>query len=577
MIPAAVYIIAGYDVVINAVKHVIKGKFLDENALMTIASICAFVIGEYAEACAVMLFYQVGEMIQDSVQERSERSITALCDIRPDTAVIIKNGSELSVPAQDVKIGEVIIVRPGERIPIDGEVISGESFLDTSALTGESVPRRASVGDTVLSGSQNTEGVLKIKTTAGFENSAASRILKLTRSNREKKAKAERFITTFAKYYTPAVVALALIIAVVFPFFDGMSFAKWVYRGCIFLVLSCPCALVISVPLTLFAGIGAASSQGIMIKGGAYLESLTRLETVAFDKTGTLSEGIFTVTEVSSDKALELAAMCEYYSTHPIARAVTDSYNGEIDTSRISGYTEIAGRGVSALIDGTPVLCGSILLMKDNGIQCEPVTGAGSVVYIAAGGKFAGYITVSDRIKSSAKAAVAELSRLGAASIMLTGDRESEAEAAAEAIGISNYRAGLLPEDKSSILSELLKNKSKNRTVAFCGDGINDAPSLTLADIGIAMGGLGSDSAVEASDVVIMNDNPMQVANAVKLAKSVRSIMWQNIILSIGVKLIVMLLGAFGLSNMWWAMFADVGVAVIAILNSLRALYIKVK
>ena len=573
------YIILGYDIVWNAIKNIFKGRLFNENFLMSIASIGAFAVGEHPEAVAVMLFYQVGEALQERAAQKSRNSITELMDIRPDYANIEVNGTITKVSPSEISIGDIIIVKPGEKIPLDGTITSGETYLDTKALTGESVPRKATSGDTVLSGSLNTGSPIYIKVEKTYGESTVSKILDMVEHAQSKKAKSEKFISVFAKYYTPIVVALAVIVMFIPPLFLG-DFRTWIYRGLMFLVVSCPCALVVSIPLGFFAGIGCASKNGILVKGSNFIEKLAKLDTVVFDKTGTLTKGVFAVKDVYSvidkNELIKYAVYAEFYSTHPIAVSVKNAYNDTIDTSKISNYTEISGMGISADIDGHKVLAGNGRLLESNNISYEKAEShIGSIIYIAVDGKFGGYIVISDEIKSDSKYAISALKQLNIKSVMLTGDVKKNADYTAEQIGIDKVYSQLLPQDKVAKLEEILSSKNPKKNVAFVGDGINDAPVLMRSDVGIAMGGIGSDSAIEAADVVLMTDEPSKIAKASKISAKTMSVIIQNIVFAIGVKVLVMILSVLGISTMWLAIFADVGVSLLAILNSLRALYYK--
>ncbi len=573
----AAYIVLGYDIVLRAVKNLFKGHVFDENFLMAVASIGAFIVGEHPEAVAVMLFYQVGESLQDMAVDKSRKSITELMDIRPDYANIEKDGKIERISPENVSINDIIVVKNGEKVPLDGIVTDGKSYLDTSALTGESVPRTIREGGEVLSGSINTGSPLKIRVTKAYHDSTVSKILEMVEHAQGKKAKSEKFITSFARVYTPVVVGLAVLLALLPPLLLHEEFSKWIYRGLIFLVVSCPCALVVSIPLGFFAGIGCASRSGILVKGGNYLEALSKLESVVFDKTGTLTKGVFRVSKIcgaDENELLKLAAYAEYYSNHPIAASIKSAY-GDIDKDKIFDYTEHSGMGISANIDGHKVLAGNAKLM--NGIAVPDVSESGSVVYIARDGEYMGYIVISDEIKPDSRGAVEGLNAEGINTVMLTGDAEKSAADTAEMLGIRDYHAQLLPQDKTAKMEEIISKKSENRVCAFVGDGINDAPVLSLADIGIAMGGLGSDSAIEAADVVLMTDEPSKLLKGIKIAKKTMRIIKQNIAFALGIKVIVMALSALGLSNMWMAIFADVGVALLAVLNALRALRISKK
>lgn len=567
------YLILGYDILIKAFKNILNGKIFDENFLMSLATFGALAIKEFHEAAGVMLFYQIGEMLQDIAVGKSEKSINEIMDIRPDFAYVLRDGKKIRMNAADVNIGEVIVVSPGERIPIDGIVIFGDTFLDTSCLTGESTPIHVSDGDEVLGGAVNTNGVIHVRTIRQYEDSAASRIIDVMRNSIGRKAKSEKFITVFAKKYTPAVIVLAAIIAVIPPFFDKMSFAKWIYRALIFLVVSCPCALVISVPLGFFAGIGAASQKGIIVKGGNTLEKLAVADTVVFDKTGTLTEGIFEVSKICCNGVksdfLKLLAYAEYYSNHPVASAVKKVYNQKIDEKRISDYKEIAGKGISAVIDGRQIFAGNIRLMQDFDIDVKDVDTSGTAVHMSADGEYLGYLTVSDKIRDVS--AVKALQKMGLNTVMLTGDKYSSACKIASLAGIDEFKSDLLPQDKVSEFEKL----SDGHNCIFTGDGINDAPVLALAAVGIAMGGIGSDAAIEAADAVLMNDDLSKIPTAIKISRRTMKIIKENIIFSIAIKIVIMLLSVFGIASMWLAIFADVGVALLATLNSARALKTK--
>lgn len=573
------YIILGADVVMRALKNILKGRVFDENFLMTISTVGAFAIGEYPEAVAVMLFYQIGELFQDMAVRRSRKSISSLMDIRPDSANVKRNGAWISVSPQEVAVGEIIVVKPGEKIPLDGVVIDGESMLDTRALTGESVPRSIKKGDTALSGCINQSGAVTIEVTKEYGESTVSKIIDLVENAASRKAPTENFITKFARYYTPAVVILAALLAVVPPLLFGGVWAEWINRSFVFLVISCPCALVISVPLTFFGGIGSASRKGVLVKGSNYLEALNSLETVVFDKTGTLTKGVFRVSDINTDngftggQVLQLAAAAESMSNHPIARSIAEEYGGEIDESKITDYSEISGHGISAVYDGSRVLVGNDKLMKRFGINFKKCEKAGTVVYVACDGKYAGSILISDEIKSDSRKAISQLKALGVKNtVMLTGDNEEIAKAVSGELGLDVYHSQLLPDQKVEILERLDKSKGKGGKLAFVGDGVNDAPVLARADIGIAMGGLGSDAAIEAADVVLMTDEPSKLVEAVKTAKATRRIVKQNIIFALAVKAAFLVLGAFGIAGMWEAVFGDVGVMLLAVLNAMRIL-----
>lgn len=575
----AAYLTAGADILLKALKNILKGEVFDENFLMSIATLGAFAIKEYPEAVMVMILYQIGEYLQDKAVEKSKNSIAELMDIRPDHAnVIDKHGDVLSKNPQDVVIGDTIIVKTGEKIPLDGTITEGKAIVDTSALTGESLPRELKEGDAALSGCINTNGYLKIRVTKLFGESTVSKILELVEHASAKKAKAENFITKFAKYYTPAVVAGAVVLAVLPPVIYGGGFSLWLERALTFLVISCPCALVISVPLSFFAGIGGASKNGILIKGSSYLEALSKPETVIFDKTGTLTQGSFEVTQIvpfngfSPEELLKYTAMAENYSNHPIAISLKKAYDKDIDDSQIKDIEEIAGYGVKATVDGALILTGNSKLMEKFNVDYVKNNESGTVVYTSKDGHYLGYIVISDEIKKDAIVAVESLKKLVKNVVMLTGDSKTAAEYTARKLGIEKVYSQLLPGDKVEKTEEIIRAKYKNKTVIFVGDGINDAPVLTRADVGIAMGALGSDAVIEAADVVIMDDKPSKIATAIKIAKKTMSIVKQNIIFAIGVKVLFLTLGAMGFITMWGAVFADVGVTLIAVLNSLRAL-----
>ena len=544
---------------------------------MTVATIGAFSISEYPEAVAVMLFYEIGETIQGYAVNKSRSSISSLMDIRADYANIIIDGKEKKVSPETVKVEDIILVKPGEKIPLDGIVVEGESFVDTSALTGESVPRKIAVNDEILSGGINTNGVLKVKVTKKFGESTVSRILEMVENAANKKANTEKFITKFAKVYTPIVVALAILIAVVPSIFiKDALFSTWLYRALVFLVVSCPCALVVSVPLGFFAGIGGASKKGVLVKGSNYLELLKDLETVVFDKTGTLTEGVFTVTEINTnniqkEKLIEVAAMAESFSNHPIAISIIKEYGKEIDKEVIEEYEEIAGHGIKAVINNEEILIGNAKLMNQFNISYNEVDSIGTVVYCAINGEFKGSIVISDKIKENAAEALINLKAAGVKkTVMLTGDNKKTAEKVGEKVNIDEVHSELLPLGKVKEVEKLLKASNKNGRLAFVGDGVNDAPVLARADIGIAMGGIGSDAAIEAADVVLMKDDINALVDAINVSKKTNKILWQNIIFALGEKVIVMVLGTFGIANMWTAVFADVGVTIIAIINSTR-------
>ncbi|MDD4343719.1 MAG: heavy metal translocating P-type ATPase [Eubacteriales bacterium] len=580
------YILTGGDVVLKAVKNIAKGEIFDENFLMVIATFGAFLIGEYPEAVAVMIFYKIGEAFQDRAIDNSKKSIKALMDIKPDYANLFENGQEKIVSPATVEPGSIILVKPGEKIPLDGIITEGNSSLDTSALTGESKLREVYPGDEILSGSVNTNGLLKVQTTKTFSQSAVNKIIELVQHAGNKKADTEKFITKFARYYTPAVVALAVVIALVPPFIiPGAEFYDWIYRALVFLVISCPCALVISIPLGFFAGIGAASRKGILVKGGNYLEALNYVDTVIFDKTGTLTKGTFAITSVISDKdftekeILEFAAIAESHSSHPIAKSIKEAWGKEISSERIKEYSEIAGQGVMVKTEEETIYLGNEKLGKLQGleeinvIEGENIDTDSVSVYLWINKRFAGQIILSDVIREESAATVTGLKSFGIKDIiMLTGDEKFTAEKVAKKLGISKVFSQLLPQEKLEILESNLQTKGKNQKTVFIGDGINDAPVLARADIGIAMGGIGSDAAVEAADIVFMKDNPASLLDALKVAKDTKKIVWQNIVLALGIKVVIMTFGIAGLAGMWEAVFADVGVALIAILNSVRIL-----
>lgn len=576
----AAYLIAGGDVLLTALKNIKKGDFFDENFLMGVATLGAFAIGEYPEAVMVMVLYQIGEYYQHKAVEKSRRSVTELMDIRPDYANIEEGGGLVRKSPEEIKTGDIIVVCAGEKIPLDGVVVEGEASVDTSALTGESVPRNIKEGGNAVSGCINTNGLLKIRVTKEFGESTVSKILELVENASAKKAKAENFITKFAKYYTPAVVLGAVLLAVLPPLVTGADFAIWIKRALTFLVISCPCALVISVPLGFFAGIGGASRNGILVKGSCYLETLSKPDTIVFDKTGTLTKGVFSVTSispeagVSEEELLKAAAMAENYSSHPIAQSLKKAYGKTINSEDVKDVTEIAGSGVRANVEGNEILAGNSKLMEKFSIDYKKAPGDGTVVYAAKNGKYLGYIVISDVIKEDSGKTIETLKNLQVKTVMLTGDNFEAAEKTAAALGLDEFYAHLLPEDKVAKLEEIISSKQKNKSVIFAGDGINDAPVLTRADAGIAMGGLGSDAAIEAADIVIMNDSPSKIILAVKIARKTMSIVKQNIVLALTIKALFLLLGTVGLMSMWGAVFADAGVTLIAVLNSLRALRI---
>lgn len=571
------YLIAGGDVVLKAIKHILKGKVFDENFLMVLATVGALAIGEYPEAVMVMVLYQIGEMLQDYAVEKSKKSISSLMNIRPDYANIVVNSELIKKNPEDVKIGDTIVVKTGEKIPLDGIVINGHASIDTSALTGESVPKCLKTGDNAVSGCINTNGVLTIKVEKEFGESTVSKILELVEHASSKKAKAENFITKFARYYTPAVVFGAVALAILPPLFiQGAQFSTWLQRALTFLVISCPCALVISVPLGFFAGIGGASRNGILIKGACYIEALSKPYTVVFDKTGTLTKGTFAITSINPVKnittnyLLKVSAYAENYSNHPIASSIKNAFAEKIDKDLINNVEEIAGNGVKATVNGKEILAGNCKLMKMFNIAYIEAENIGASIYIAENGKFIGSITISDELKSDSKLAIEKLNKKVKQTVMLTGDSKTPAEYVAKELGIKNVYSELLPSQKVEKLEELIE--AKQGSVIFVGDGINDAPVLTRADVGIAMGGLGSDSAIEASDVVIMTDEPSKVSKVISIAHKTMTIVKENIAFALGIKALFLILGAFGFVTMWGAVFADVGVTLIAVINSLRAL-----
>lgn len=580
------YFVIGGDIMYKAVRNISHGQVFDENFLMLIATIGAFVVGEYSEGVAVMLFYQVGELFQSYAVNRSRQSITQLMDICPEYANLEEDGKVSQVDPDDVEVGSIIVVKPGERVPLDGIVIEGESMVDTSSLTGESVPRRVAKDSEIISGCVNGSGLLRVKTTKEFDDSTVTRILELVENASSKKAKAENFITKFAKYYTPVVVIGALLLAVIPPIIFGGNFFDWLQRACIFLVISCPCALVISVPLSFFGGIGAASSSGILVKGGNYLEVAADLDTIVFDKTGTLTKGEFEVNElltadgVSEAELLEAAAYAENFSDHPIAASIKRAFakeGNEIAAERISDVKEVAGHGIRILLDGAEVFAGNEKLLSDNSIAAVPTEKPGTVVYVAKSGSYMGCVIISDTIKPEARQAIKSLKQAGVKqTVMLTGDRKKAGEAVAKELGIDTVYTQLLPADKVAKVEELLAQHTDGKgKVAFVGDGINDAPVLSRADIGIAMGSMGSDAAIEAADIVLMDDDTTKIAKVVTIARKTLVIVRQNIVFALAVKAFILILGAFGLANMWEAVFADVGVSVIAILNAMRMLRVK--
>ena len=595
------YVLIGWDIVYKAFRNIRNGQVFDENFLMTVATFGAFGVGEYSEAVAVMLFYQVGELFQSYAVNRSRQSITELMDICPEYANIEEDGQLKQVEPDDVQVGDIIVVKAGERIPLDGKVVFGNSMVDTSALTGESVPRKVAEGDDIISGCVNGSGLLRVQVTKEFDDSTVAKILELVENASSKKAHVENFITRFARYYTPLVVMGAVLLAVIPPLFFGQSWSEGVRRACTFLVISCPCALVISVPMSFFSGIGAASKKGVLIKGSNYLEALSEMDTIVFDKTGTLTKGEFKVTEIHavtgspvpeasevprtrvwaasqpSDEGkrslLELAALAESYSDHPISRSIKDAWGDAIDMNRVSNAQEISGHGVQAEIDGHTVLAGNSKLMKEMNVAYQECMSMGTVVYVALDGVYCGYIVIADSIKNEAFEAIKNLKKVGVRrTVMLTGDKKEVGEAVAARLGLDEVHAELLPGDKVAKVEELLAQQTGKHRLAFVGDGINDAPVLSRADVGIAMGSMGSDAAIEAADIVLMDDNPARIADVVRISRKTMSIVKQNIVFALGVKAVVLLMGAAGMANMWEAVFADVGVSVIAILNAMRAL-----
>lgn len=576
------YLIVGLEIVLKAIRNIFKGKVFDENFLMAIATIGAFVIGEYPEAVAVMLFYQIGEAFQDYAVDKSRKSIISLMDIRPDFANIQRNGKIDKINPEEVNVGDIIVVKPGEKVPLDGIIVKGTSMIDTSALTGESVPKEIKEQDEILSGCINENGVLEVKVTKKFGESTASKILDLVENASSKKSKSENFISKFAKYYTPIVVVTAVLLAIIPPMiFNRAEWIEWIHRALTFLVVSCPCALVISIPLGFFGGIGGASKIGVLVKGSNYLEALSNTEIMVLDKTGTLTEGVFEVQQInpidiSKEDLIKYATYAESFSNHPIAISLKKAYGKEIVNKEVSETQELSGLGVRAVIDGESVLVGNEKLMKENCIDYIKSEEIGTILYIAVNNKFAGTIVISDKIKTDAKETIDKLKKDNIKKIvMLTGDKRKVGENVAKKLDIDEVYTELLPSDKVEKVEELMKNKSENGNLAFIGDGINDAPVLAISDIGIAMGGLGSDAAIEAADVVLMTDEPSRVVDAIKISKKTMTIVKQNIIFAISIKLIVLILSAIGISNMWQAVFADVGVSILAILNALRALYIR--
>ena len=578
------YLVVGLEILKKAVKNIKNGQVFDENFLMSIATIGAFLLGEYLEGIAVMLFYQIGELFQSYAVNQSRKSISDLMDIRPDSAVVLRDSQEEVVDPEEVMVGEIIVVRPGEKVPLDGIVIEGSSTLDTAALTGESVPRTVGSGETIISGCINLTGILKIRVEKEFEESTVAKILDLVENASSQKAKVENFITRFARYYTPVVVMAAAVLAVIPPLFlPNYPFADWIYRALTFLVISCPCALVISIPLSFFGGIGAASKYGVLVKGSNYLELLSNVEFAVFDKTGTLTEGSFRVSEIvpkgmTQEDLLGIAAYAEAYSNHPISQSILEAYGRPIDKEQIHEMNEIAGRGVWANVGEIEVYAGNAKLMQDIGVVYPKEVPVGTIVHIAVDHVYAGYLLIADIIKSDAKKAIEDLKKVGVKkSVMLTGDTDAIGRKVAEKLNMDEVYTQLLPADKVARIESLLERKSQNGYLVFVGDGINDAPVLARADVGVAMGGLGCDAAIEAADVVIMTDEPSKLAGMIKIARKTVKICRENIVFALGVKAVILVLGAFGIADMWAAVFGDVGVAVLAILNSMRTLYMKNK
>lgn len=572
------YLIVGGSVLLKAVRNILHGQVFDENFLMALATVGAICIGEYPEAVFVMLFYQVGELFESYAVDRSRKSISSLMNIRPDFANIEEEGSLRQVDPEDLSPGDIIVIKAGERIPLDGIILEGSSSLDTAALTGESLPREAAPGDNIISGCVNLTGLLRVRVTKPFEESTVSRILDLVENSSAKKAKIESFITRFSRYYTPAVVLSALLLALLPPLFGLMHWTESLNRALLFLVVSCPCALVISVPLSLFGGIGGASRNGILVKGGNYLEALSRADVVVFDKTGTLTKGVFNVTAIhpdqyDEDRLLELAALAEHFSDHPISRSLRDAYKAEVNASRVANVEEIAGQGVQAIVDGLPVAVGNDRLMDTLDVNWRPCHQVGTIIHVASRGTYLGHIVISDEVKEDASSAISDLKSLGIQkTVMLTGDAKEVGESVGRQLGLDAVYTQLLPADKVERVEELLREQGPKGRLVFVGDGINDAPVLSRADIGIAMGGLGSDAAIEAADIVLMDDRPSKIADAIRISRRTLTIVRQNIVFALGVKLLVLLLGALGMANLWEAVFADVGVSVLATLNAMRTL-----
>ena len=580
LIYAVPYVIAGYDVLKTAFVNIIHGQFFDEKFLMMVATIGAFGAGEYPEASAVMLFYQVGELFQSVAVGRSRKSISKLMDIRPDSATVIRDGEEVTVSPDEVNVGEIIVIRPGEKIPLDGIVEEGTSSVNTSALTGESVPVDVAFSDNVISGTVNLTGVIKVKTTSTFGESTVSKILELVENSSEKKAKVENFITKFARWYTPCVVIAAVLLAIVPPLVLGIGswevWKTWLVRACVFLVVSCPCALVVSVPLSFFGGIGGAAREGILIKGANYMETLAGIDTVVFDKTGTLTKGIFAVDDIhpkdiSKEDLLDIAAACESFSSHPVAQSIVRAHGGHIDKDRFSDVKEIAGKGIEAVIDGKTYYCGNAGLMELCGADYHDCHLTGTIIHLARGNEYLGHIVINDEIKEDAAQTVSKLKQIGVSRVvMLTGDKEKVAASVAEKLGLTEYHAELLPADKVTHIEKLLSDSQGK--LAFAGDGINDAPVLMRADLGIAMGAMGSDAAIESADVVLMDDKPLGIVKAIMTARKTMRIVKENVFFALAVKAVILVLGAVGIANMWIAVFGDVGVLILAILNAVRAM-----
>ena len=572
------YLLIGGKVLLTAFRNITRGEIFDENFLMMVATVGAFAIGEYPEAIAVMLFYEIGELFQSYAVNRSRKSISSLLDIRADHANLVTESGTKEVAPEAVSIGDLIVIKPGERVPLDGEIIEGECYLDTSALTGESIPRLISVGEEILAGCINTNALVKVRVTKVAGESTVARILELVENASSKKAQTEKFITKFARVYTPIVVLLAVLIAIIPPFVFQVNFSTWLYRSLSFLVVSCPCALVVSIPLGFFAGLGGASKQGVLVKGGNYLEALNHVETVVFDKTGTLTKGVFKVSQIkpvnmNEAEFIELAAYAESQSTHPIAKSIVDAYTQVIDTTVLSQYEEIAGHGIKVFVGDKEVLIGNVKLMQRANLNVAEVDAIGTIIHMVVNQQYVGYMVIADEIKENSKAAIVKLKQHGVSKVvMLTGDHEGVAKKVAAELGVDEVYAGLLPHQKVEHVEEILAHKTKDKNIVFVGDGMNDAPVLARADIGVAMGGIGSDAAIEAADVVLMEDDPMALVKAINKAKQTSMILYQNIIFALGVKILVMILVACGLATMWAAVFADVGVTILAVMNSTRAL-----